>query len=56
MKNKNTATKRNLKLIANIKEMLVSMKPVVQKDPAYWASWEQSWKELLGTLEAGGSI
>jgi hypothetical protein len=52
MKNKNKVSKKNEKLIANIKEMVNQFAMAGDE----FKSWRESWMELVAVLEAGGSI
>jgi len=52
MKNKNKVSKKNQKLIANIREMVNQFAMAGDE----FKSWRESWLEVISTLEAGGSI
>ena len=52
MKNKNKVSKKNQKLINDIKEMVNQFTMAGDE----FKSWRESWLELIATLEAGGSI
>ena len=52
MKNKNKVSKKNEKLIANIREMVNQFTMAGDE----FKSWREAWMEVISTLEAGGSI
>jgi hypothetical protein len=52
MKNKNKVSKKNEKLIQDLKEMINQFAMAGDE----FKSWREAWMEVIATLEAGGSI
>ena len=53
---KNKISKKNQKQIENIREMLAGNQHNFDKNPDKWASFKQSWEEIIKELEAGVSF